>query len=266
MFNNLIESSSHAREFKRRGSFFLFTTATYVLLFVIAGVMSINAYDARMEDQNTEFITMLSPLDLATPKPAPTRNATPPRGNNSRQNYAEREIAMASVNHPQIVPETTSAKPNTNKPLPESGLYRITGRDLDPVGPGGIGDAEHGSGGEVIGVGPPAIEVGTPPPAPIEKQKPTVIHKSRVLNGEALSLPKPPYPPIAKQLRIQGTVSVQVLIDETGKVISAKAVSGNPALVGAAQQAALQARFSATILGEQPMKVSGVITYNFVLQ
>ena len=50
MFNNLIESTSHAGEFKRRGSFVLFTTATYVLLFVIGGVMSIYAYDARLED------------------------------------------------------------------------------------------------------------------------------------------------------------------------------------------------------------------------
>jgi TonB family protein len=71
---------------------------------------------------------------------------------------------------------------------------------------------------------------------------------------------------MARQMRIQGTVGVQVLIDESGRVISAKAVSGNPALVHAAQKAALDARFSPTKLGDQPVKVSGVITYNFVLQ
>ncbi len=52
MFNNLIESTSHTREFKRRGSFVLFTMATYVLLFIVAGVASIYAYDARLENQN----------------------------------------------------------------------------------------------------------------------------------------------------------------------------------------------------------------------
>ena len=52
MFSNLIESSSHKKEFKRRGSFLLFTTATYVVLFVITGVISIYAYDARLEKQN----------------------------------------------------------------------------------------------------------------------------------------------------------------------------------------------------------------------
>jgi hypothetical protein len=49
-------------------------------------------------------------------------------------------------------------------------------------------------------------------------------------------------------------------------VISAKAVTGSPALMHAAQQAAMSARFSPTILGELPVKVSGVIVYNFVLQ
>jgi protein TonB len=59
-------------------------------------------------------------------------------------------------------------------------------------------------------------------------------------------------------------VAVQVLIDEDGRVISANAVSGHPLLRGAAEQAARGARFSQTLLSGQPVKVSGVITYNFV--
>jgi TonB family protein len=61
-------------------------------------------------------------------------------------------------------------------------------------------------------------------------------------------------------------VAVQVLIDETGRVVSAKVVSGHPLLTLESQKAAMQARFSPTIVGEQPVKVSGVITYNFVMQ
>jgi len=61
-------------------------------------------------------------------------------------------------------------------------------------------------------------------------------------------------------------VSVQVLVDENGTVVSAKAVSGNAFLVNEAQKAAFQARFAPTRLGDQAVKVSGVITYNFVLQ
>ncbi|HBB88828.1 MAG TPA: hypothetical protein DC047_14560 [Blastocatellia bacterium] len=265
MFTNLIESSSHAQDFKRRGSFVLFTTVTYFLLFAIAGVASIYAYDARLEDQNLEEIVMLSLVDLPAP-PAPAHTTTPPRGRATTTDVPQRAIRMASVDTPQVVPERTSSTPNKNLPVPQVGNYVITGRDVDPIGPP-TGSGSGGSG--VAGTDrTPAIEVGTPPPLPpvVEKPKPQIIHKSSLLNGEALSLPKPPYPMIAKQLKIQGAVNVQVVISETGKVISAKAVSGNAALTAAAQQAALQARFSPTVLGEQPVKVSGIITYNFVLQ
>lgn len=268
MFNNLIESSSHAREFKRRGSFVLFTTATYVLLFIIVGVISIYAYDTRLEDQNTDIVTMLSPVELPAPPVAVTHNAPPPRPNTNRATEVVRQIAMASVNHPEIVPETTSAKPNTNLPVPDRGEHYIIGdHDSGPVEPGGIAHGGSGGNGQVVGGGAPVIDVGTPPPAmaPIHMSPPRVVSKGAI-TGLALLLPKPPYPAIAKQAGAHGPVNVQVLIDETGKVISAKAVKGHPLLMAAAQQAAYGARFSPTKLGDQAVKVSGVITYNFVLQ
>ena len=268
MFNNLIESSSHTSEFKRRGSFFLFTTATYILLFVIAGVASIYAYDARLEDQNTEIITLLSPVDLAPTKTTPSKqNATPPKGNTSRQNFAERQVAMASVDNPRIAPDKISATPNKNLPIPTSGIFKISDRDFDPTASGGSErPGPGGTGRDIGGGGSPVIEIGTPPKLePIQKPVTRLISK-KVINSEALYLPKPPYPPLAKQIRIQGAVSVQVVIDETGRVVSAKSISGHPTLTAAAQRAALEARFSPTLLGEQPVKVSGVIIYNFVLQ
>ncbi len=262
MFNNLIESSSHKGEFKRRGSFFLFTTATYAVLFVAAGVASIYAYDARLEDQNTQYITMLSPIELDSLQPTPATRPNEPARSNNRQNYAERAVAMSNVNDPRVAPDKPSAAPNKNLPLPDHGIVRFTGRDLD-LGSGG--PAGPGSGGQPVNPTGPVIEIGTPPPAPVEKPRPSMVHK-RVINSEAISLPKPPYPPIARISGIQGVVSVQVVIDERGKVISAKAVSGHATLVAAAQQAALGARFSPTMLGDAPVKVSGVITYNFTLQ
>lgn len=87
-----------------------------------------------------------------------------------------------------------------------------------------------------------------------------------VLNGKAVSLPKPPYPSLAKAANASGTVVVQVLVDEEGEVTSATAVSGHPLLRAAAMSAARQARFSPTLLSGRPVKVSGVITYNFVAE
>lgn len=264
MFNNLIESSSHRSEFKRRGSFFLFTTATYALLFVIAGVVSIYAYDARLEDQNTEIVTLLSPVDFSTQAPATSHNTTASKGNNTKQAFYERKVPMVSVAHPEIAPEKISTTPNVNLPLPDAGIIKFSGRDVDlsvPGGSGGPGDGmrQTNSSRSIV----PVIEI--PPPAMVQKPVPKVINK-RIINSEAIELPKPPYPPMAKQQHIQGMVSVQVLIDEAGKVVSAKAVSGNPFLIADAQKAAYRARFSPTFIGDQPVKVSGTITYNFVLQ
>lgn len=85
-----------------------------------------------------------------------------------------------------------------------------------------------------------------------------------VLNGTAVDLPKPAYPPAAIAVKAGGAVSVQVLIDEQGSVISATAVSGHPLLRSAAEAAARQAKFAPTLLSGQPVKVSGIIVYKFV--
>jgi protein TonB len=84
-----------------------------------------------------------------------------------------------------------------------------------------------------------------------------------VLNGKAFELPKPVYPPIARAARASGTVVVQVIIDEEGYVISAKAVSGHPLLQATSVAAAREARFTPTRVAGQPVKVTGVIQYNF---
>jgi TonB family protein len=87
-----------------------------------------------------------------------------------------------------------------------------------------------------------------------------------VLNGKAISKPQPDYPPIAKAARASGTVTVQITVDEEGNVVSAAAVGGHPLLQQAAVAAARQAKFTPMLLAGQPVKVSGVITYNFVLE
>jgi TonB family protein len=112
---------------------------------------------------------------------------------------------------------------------------------------------------------PPPPQPEDPPAAPKPPGKKAIV-SGGVLNGKAISKPQPPYPAIAKAARAQGTVTVQIVVDETGRVVSASAVGGHPLLQQAAVGAARQARFSPTLLSGQPVKVSGVITYNFVLQ
>jgi len=124
--------------------------------------------------------------------------------------------------------------------------------------PGGANNARSNS---------PVVKVdagGEPPSSPRPTPKPlTKPVSGGVLNGAAIELPKPEYPEIAKRARALGTVTVEVVIDETGKVISARAASGPPLLRDVAVKAALRARFSPTKLSGQPVKISGLLNYNF---
>jgi Ca-activated chloride channel family protein len=111
------------------------------------------------------------------------------------------------------------------------------------------------------GVGYPVPPSPSPTPAPGTA---TVV-SGGVLNSKAISKPQPAYPPVAKAARVSGTVTVLILVDESGRVVSANAVSGHPLLQQAAVAAARQSRFTPTLMSGQPVKVSGVITYSFAL-
>ncbi len=114
--------------------------------------------------------------------------------------------------------------------------------------------------------GSPAVRVDSEPPAAPAPRPILKPVSGGVLNGTALNLPMPHYPENARRLRMTGVVVVQVVVDETGRVISAEAVNGPPTFKDVAVQAALKARFSPTKLSGQPVKVSGVINYKFALQ
>jgi len=261
MFNNLIESSSHTKEYKRRGSFLLFTGATYVVLFVAAGVASIYAYDAHLEAQSTQ-LELLSWVPQPPTEVIADVERNPARSSSNTTNNTTqpiRTVLIDSTSNPLNPPPHAGATGSAVPPAPRGAV--IGTQNLDPIGPPAGNRGPVGTGNTSV-----PIDIADPPPAPKpapKPQVPTVLKVSRVLNSQALLLPKPNYPPLARNIRLQGSVIVQVLIDESGKVISAKATSGHPLFTAEAQRAAMQARFSPTMIGETPVKVSGVITYEF---
>jgi TonB family protein len=86
-----------------------------------------------------------------------------------------------------------------------------------------------------------------------------------LLNGRAVSLPRPSYPEEARRERLQGVVIIKVTINELGNVTEASDMCGaNPILAKTSVQAAREARFIPTKVSGRPITVTGVITYNFV--
>jgi protein TonB len=275
MFSNLIESGSHAADLKRRGRFFLATTAFYGLLLAVTGVGSIYAYNARLEyDPDYELVSLLRfpPAEARSAEPRreePRAASSPARSN---QIATRTEISMqtpyhseriASANTPEVNPRlnVVIAAFNSN---PEA-----TGGPVGPHNDGSLYGSGNTPGGPTVPETvepppPPAVPTPTPAPTPRQETGPVRL-PSTLISSKAIDKPAPPYPPIAKAANIQGTVAVQIVIDEQGRVLSAKATSGHPLLLNAAVQAAYRARFTPTVLGGQPVKVTGSITYNFVL-
>ncbi len=167
-----------------------------------------------------------------------------------------REAAEKAALQAKFLPTMLSGKPIR---VAGTILYKITAGGKSPSEVNNSFTAMVGSGVSVSngqGVYQGAVQSV---PAGVPKQT-----SGGVLNGKAVSLPKPAYQPAARAVNAEGAVSVQVLIDEEGNVVSASAVSGHPLLRAAAVEAARRAKFSVTLLAGAPVKVSGIITYNFV--
>jgi TonB family protein len=274
MFGNLVESGSHKDDYARRSWFFFGTLTVYSLIFLAIGVGSIYAYNTHIDNQNLELVSLIAPVEtpqLETPRTRDTPRASA-AGNNSSRVAVVRSTPVVATMDPRNVPDKISVASDVVE-LPTPMKYTIgnPGPNDNIFGDPGNKKPGNGSGGNSAGGSKDLEELaGTaPPPPPARKEIIKPVTKTislGVINGKASSLPKPVYTAIAKAAHAGGIVTVQVLIDENGKVVSAHAVSGNPLLLRESVQAAYQARFTPTLLSNQPVKVSGVITYNFVLQ
>jgi len=74
---------------------------------------------------------------------------------------------------------------------------------------------------------------------------------------------QPYYPDLARRMNVTGTVHVAIVVDTTGKVISAKAIDGSPVLQGSAERAVKQWRFKPSTMNGKPVSGSGTVSIVF---
>lgn len=265
MFDKLVESSSAEAEFKSRRKFFLVSSVIVGILFITAVVASIYAADYGIGTGNIELAELLVPVTQTSPIQEVEPTARRPQTATETALQTTRKIPMASTSDPTRAPNETSTAINTSLSIPDSGRFVLgpTDQNGPPPVSFGAGDLGSFSGPANSSRAENDLTPEKQPPPPVKKIAKPVVQTKGVINGEARSLPKPIYPPAALALRISGAVNVQVTIDESGKVISAKAASGHLLLRKAAEEAAWKARFSPTYLSDVPVKVTGVIVYNF---
>jgi TonB family protein len=118
----------------------------------------------------------------------------------------------------------------------------------------------------------PSVDVPPPPrPAPVASTSGQPLPKKirvsgGVLQANAVKKVSPPYPPEAKADGVFGEVQIEILISETGQVVEATVLSGPEPLREAALTAARAWEFKPTELSGVPVKVQGVLRFNFTLQ
>jgi len=279
MLDQLVESKSNARETTRRSGFLLTTFIILTAILISGWLYSLFAIDYGLGAGDLELSTLVAPVQIAEEAPPPPEPEQKPQEKlktNAPDVDIRKEIIQSMDETPVKPPDKPSVEKQTIPPR-DPNRYTIQGDKnytavnappasyRGPVnesgnGLGGNGTDNTGSSGGGNETPPP------PPPPPAPKPTPKPVPKTisgGVVNGKASNLVTPTYPAAAKAVRASGAVNVQVTIDENGNVISATAVSGHPLLRAAAVSAARSSKFTPTKLSGEPVKVTGVIVYNF---
>ncbi len=267
MFDKLIETEPEGADFHNRRSYFMVSSIVVGALFITVVVISIYASDYGLGRDNFELSMIVTPPEIAPADPIPQQPRIAVNQSQPQNLLPAKPTFVAPMSDTKTIPTTISTAQLTaltwNSPNPapigaENPNGLVSGRETNEPGNGTVGIGNQTE---------PTEPASIPEPPPVIKKpveaKPTILKSDGVINGKATYLPKPDYPAAAKAVNIQGMVNVQVMIDENGKVISANAVSGHPFLKPAAERAAWQAKFSTTYLSKVPVKVTGVIVYNF---
>lgn len=262
MFENLVESGYHREEIRRKSKFIGGTTlvvSVAIFCFVLWGIIF---YPAQIDVQNLELVALVAPVPVPQAEKAVAKQE-PPKAQrvDINQHVDKRKELVADVSETKLIPKEVGIKASDVPPVRRGVATIISSENSDAAVP----ISRNAS----IDIAPPAkieIKEAPPPPKPTPRPTPHAPVSGGVMNGKAIRLTQPPYPPIAKSAHASGQVVVEVQIDENGNVIEAHASSGHPLLQAVAVAAARSSKFSPTLLSGQPVKVNGKIIYNFVPQ
>jgi len=257
MFEKMIVSSAGRSE--RRiaryliGAFFL-----YGLALAAALALSVALADPRLA------IAAPGTTLVAIAPPAPRSDGPVPSGQR-RQSPA--------FNPLHVMPFTALLEHSSDRPpsLRPPGYERLPIGGYSPGnGPGypgpGIGSGTgDGLPDQLATVSSPEAPMPKPPKLPVDKPKDRAPIKvsGPILQGKAIERKIPDYPQLARPIHLEGRVVVEVVISPDGRVESAHAISGHPLFVKAATDAAWGWRFQPTMIGDVPVRVTGVLTFVF---
>jgi periplasmic protein TonB len=245
MFDRLVESSRQ-KQGRHTGRYLIVTSLLYGIALVTCTSLAVIGFTPALAEQ----------MFLTTKFAPPTIPSGVPR--KSKYHHTIHRIFSPPKDLPETLPREIDL--NDHDRLPDFGTPGL------PPGPG-TGLQKYSATADPIPPPPPVTPKPTPKiePVPEAKHGPSKVSEG-VLQGIAIKKVRPVYPAIAKQVRASGMVQVQVTIAEDGRVMEAEIINGPPLLRSAALEAARQWLFSPTTLSKVPVKVQGILTFNFVLE
>ena len=235
----------------RKSTSVLISFIVQVGLICVGVVIPLVYYEALPK---TTFASMLQ----APPPPPPP---PPPPAPIKVVKVVPRQFDAGRLMAPKVIPkEIAVIKEEELPPAVSSGVV------------GGVpGGVPGGTAGGVLGGIAGSIGVAAPPPPPPPKEAPKPVTPKQIRVGgnvqaaKLIRQPKPVYPPLAKQARIQGTVRFNAVIGKDGAIANLTLVSGHPLLVPSATEAVRQWVYQPTLLNSEPVEVVTVIDVNFTL-
>lgn len=226
-----------------------------IVLIIVLILVPLIFTDSLPKTQLTSFLVAPPPPPPPPPPPAAVQQVKPVK-------VVKRQFDMGVLTAPKEIPKDVAVIVEDEMPPPGAGVGVVGG-----VAGGVPGGTMGGVIGGIIGGVPSAAP---PPPPPAEKPKPPTPSRIRVggnvQEAKILNRVQPVYPPLAKQVRVSGTVRLNAVISKDGGIQDLQVVSGHPLLVQAALQAVRQWRYAPTLLNGEPVEVVTVIDVNFTLR
>lgn len=249
MFDELVESSPVKKKTKTGWAFVLSTILQSIFVGILILIPLIYT-EALPKTVLTTFLVAPPP-----PPPPPPPPAAQPQV--QRVKPTARIIQAGKMMAPTAIPKEVRIIKEEELP-PDVGVVGVAGGV-----PGGVPGGQAGGvlGGIIGGV----VGSNLPPPPPPKETPKRIRVGGNVQQAKAIYQPKPIYPALAKQARVQGVVRLQAIIAKDGTIQELQVISGPPLLQQAALDAVRQWRYQPTLLNGEPVEVVTTIDVVFTL-
>jgi protein TonB len=221
-----------------------------IIFIGIAVLVPMIYFDVLPKTTLTSFLVAPPP---PPPPPPPPQAAAPVKV----VKVIPRQFDAGRLMAPKSIPKEIAVIKEEELPPPSSSVGGVVG--------GMAGGMAGGVLGGIIG----SVPMAAPPPPPPPVKQAAAVQRIRVggnvQQAKLVRQPKPAYPPLAKQARIQGVVHLQAIISKDGTIQKLEVIGGHPLLVPAALEAVKQWVYQPTLLNGEPVEVITQIDVNFTL-